>query len=85
MSAKSKLKVTKRGIMIHVKIELWPHGIDCQARTLGLIKIWNDLSGTKKLGNYKYFLRLLVRFGHVLAHLCKLLCYNSQTVLLLGF
>ncbi len=40
--------------MIVVKIELHPLGFEKNKRSLGLIEISNDLTGTKETGNYKY-------------------------------
>lgn len=40
--------------MIRVTIELWPFGSKSNAKTLGVIDIWNDGTGNPKVGNYKY-------------------------------
>jgi hypothetical protein len=39
--------------MIEIKMDLVPFGI-MKPRRLGYIKIWNDATGTKEIGNYKY-------------------------------
>jgi hypothetical protein len=39
--------------MIDININLVPLGI-MKPRQLGHIKIWNDATGTKEIGNYKY-------------------------------
>lgn len=38
--------------MVVVKIELWPHGQQEQARDIGLMMISNDCRGTKDVGSY---------------------------------
>ncbi len=43
--------------MLVVKVELWPHGQESQARTLGTIRIANDGTGTPRRGNYDYAMR----------------------------
>jgi hypothetical protein len=40
--------------MIVIPVELWPKGKTKGKYLLGLLTIWNDGTGTKKLGNYKY-------------------------------
>lgn len=40
--------------MIRITIELWPFGRHEEAKSLGVIDIWNDGSGDFKTGNYKY-------------------------------
>lgn len=38
--------------MIHVTIELWPYGREENKKTLGVINIANDATGTHDRGNY---------------------------------
>lgn len=40
--------------MLKITIELIPWGIESQAKTIGQMKIWNDATGTKSRGNYKF-------------------------------
>lgn len=40
--------------MLVIKIELWPHGQEDQAQTLGLARIFNDGTGTRTIGNYVF-------------------------------
>ena len=40
--------------MIRVLVELWPFGDESRRRPIGEMKIWNDGTGTKKTGNYKF-------------------------------
>ncbi len=40
--------------MIRITIELVPYGIEKWKKTIGLMKIINDSTGTKEIGNYKY-------------------------------
>ena len=40
--------------MIKVTVELFPFGLENNKRHLGTIFIWNDASGTKTNGNYKF-------------------------------
>ncbi len=39
--------------MVVVKIELWPHGDQTKSRTLGVMSIANDGTGSVEQGNYK--------------------------------
>ncbi len=39
--------------MIVVKIELWPHGLECHKKELGTMHIINDGTGDLKTGNYR--------------------------------
>jgi hypothetical protein len=39
--------------MITVKIELWPHGREADAREIGRMYIANDGAGTRDRGNYR--------------------------------
>ena len=39
--------------MIVVKVELWPHGDESHARSLGFAEIANDGSGDLQTGNYE--------------------------------
>lgn len=41
--------------MIRVTIELVPHGIG-NPKHVGTMKIWNDLTGDRSKGNYKFTL-----------------------------
>ena len=43
--------------VIVVTVEIWPHGVESQKRTLGTAKITNDGTGTPESGNYKFELR----------------------------
>lgn len=38
--------------MLVVRIELWPHGDHLKSRTLGVVTIVNDGTGTSEFGNY---------------------------------
>ena len=38
--------------MIYIRIELWPANNPSNYRTLGVIKISNDLTGNDEIGNY---------------------------------
>jgi len=40
--------------MIVIKVEIWPWGLESKKRKLGEMRIWNDASGTKKIGNYGF-------------------------------
>lgn|SRR6185369_14247998 len=40
--------------MIRITVELWPFGDYRNAKSLGVMDIWNDRSGDPKTGNYKY-------------------------------
>lgn len=42
--------------MIYVRIELWPHGFESEAKVLGRAYIANDGTGTEKRGNYDVIL-----------------------------
>ena len=41
------------GIMLVIKIELWPGGDESSAREINRGYIWNDGTGTIDVGNYK--------------------------------
>ena len=41
-------------IMLRITIELVPFGIEDRKRVLHVGEIWNDCSGTKSRGNYKF-------------------------------
>ena len=43
--------------MIHIKIELWPHGNESRKRVLATADIANDGSGSPWLGSYGFILR----------------------------
>lgn len=38
--------------MLRVTIELIPHGIETQAKTIGVVEIINDGTGNQQAGNY---------------------------------
>ncbi len=40
--------------MLRITIELLPFGLELEKKLLGKIEVWNDASGTKNLGNYKF-------------------------------
>jgi hypothetical protein len=40
--------------MIRVTVELVPYGIEDQKRVIGEMKIWNDASGDRAHGNYRF-------------------------------
>ena len=40
--------------MLRITIELWPFGFETNKKTLSIMNIWNDGTGTKTSGNYKY-------------------------------
>lgn len=40
--------------MLKITIELLPFGSETNKKTLGIMRIGNDLTGTKTMGNYKY-------------------------------
>jgi len=44
--------------MIRITIELLPFGLEKNKKTLASMKIWNDATGTKTMGNYKYIMNL---------------------------
>lgn len=48
----SKYTVESELTLVVVKVELWPHGNEANARTLGRIEIANDGTGTLTHGNY---------------------------------
>lgn len=43
--------------MIVVKLEIWPYGVEANARSLGKIEVHNDGTGSISRGNYLYKLR----------------------------
>ena len=40
--------------MIKITVELLPFGFEENKKTLGIMKIWNDITGTKTKGNYQF-------------------------------
>lgn len=40
--------------MIRITVEILPYGFEANKRTVGVMKIWNDITGTKSKGNYKF-------------------------------
>lgn len=40
--------------MLEVKIDLVPFGIEARRKQIGYAKIWNDGTGDREIGNYKY-------------------------------
>lgn len=40
--------------MLRVTVELWPHGRADKKKTLAVMDIYNDGTGTDTRGNYKY-------------------------------
>jgi hypothetical protein len=40
--------------MIHITIDLWPYGDRDRAKTIGEMDIWNDASGDRRIGNYRF-------------------------------
>ena len=40
--------------MIRIDIDLFPGGFEDDRENLGYIKIWNDGTGSKTKGNYRY-------------------------------
>ena len=40
--------------MIKITVELLPFGFEENKRTLGIMKIWNTVTGTKAKGNYQF-------------------------------
>ena len=42
--------------MIRVTVELVPYGYEDRKKTIGTMKIINDLSGSREMGNYRYFI-----------------------------
>jgi len=40
--------------MIRITVEIVPYGIEDSKKVIGIAKIWNDLTGAKTTGNYKY-------------------------------
>ena len=40
--------------MIKITVELWPLGSEKHKKEIASMKIWNDGTGTKSMGNYKY-------------------------------
>lgn len=40
--------------MLRITIELVPLGVEAEKETLCTAKIWNDTTGTKTRGNYKF-------------------------------
>ena len=45
--------------MLRITIELVPWGIEARKRLMGVAEIWNDATGTKSKGHYKF--RILKR------------------------
>lgn len=39
--------------MLRITVELWPGGDHTRAETVASMDLWNDLSGTTRLGNYE--------------------------------
>ena len=44
--------------MIKITVELWPLGSEKYKKEIASMKIWNDGTGTKSMGNYKYSVSL---------------------------
>ena len=64
--------------MLVVRIELWPHGDRQRSKTLAVMTISNDGTGTTDFGNY------LVALGHVTdtpEHLRRGGCYKVGKVI----
>ena len=40
--------------MIRIVVELHPHGLSTKKRVIGRMEIWNDGSGDRKRGNYRF-------------------------------
>jgi hypothetical protein len=40
--------------MIEIDVKLVPYGIKAAERTIAKMTIWNDATGTREVGNYKY-------------------------------
>jgi hypothetical protein len=40
--------------MIRITVDMCPHGDESKARPLGIMKIWNDVTGTREKGNYGF-------------------------------
>jgi hypothetical protein len=51
--------------VIAITIDLWPFGYSQDSECLSVIAIWNDGSGNRQFGNYKY--RISHQFGTTLA------------------
>jgi hypothetical protein len=43
--------------MIVIKVEMWPRGVESRKREIGSLRIANDGTGTREIGNYTYDLR----------------------------
>lgn len=54
--------------MIKVSIDLHPLGIESEKRALGSMRIWNDATGTRDVGNYQF--EVIGANGRVLKHGC---------------
>jgi hypothetical protein len=40
--------------VIKITVELFPFGLESSGKILSIMKIWNDGTGTKTKGNYRY-------------------------------
>lgn len=40
--------------MIKITVELWPYGIEAKKEVIGEMKIANDGTGTRSIGNYTF-------------------------------
>lgn len=52
--------------MIKIIVELHPFGDESKKRILGIMKIWNDGTGSKTWGNYRY--RIINPSGRRMLH-----------------